>query len=483
MVLYILNQVLVLGYSLVLIFKKRDPVKTLSWILVMILLPYVGLIFYLFLGRNFRKEKMFIRKGAADLKNKQELAKDTLTLIEDKNNIPTELKSYFKLIVQNLRNSYSLLTPTSSSKVYFSAQEAIDDMLIDISNAKTHIHFQSFIVENDKIGKKLKDLLIKKSKEGVEVRFMVDGYGSNSLPKRFFKEMKTAGIEILVFSPFRWLIPPLKANYRNHRKLLIIDGEIGYLGGVNVADRYYDGGVFQEWRDTHVRMTGRSVYSMQSSFILDRYFIINKNLRKRGKYYPDIEMFNTKIDMLPDEKFYSQIISSGPDSNWAAILHCYITALFSAKENVYINTPYFIPNETLLQTIKIVALSNVNVSIMLPEKADTKMTNWASRSYVTDLLNAGVKVYFFKNGFNHSKTMSIDGEYCMIGSANFDMRSLETNFEITSVIYDSNTAQKLEDRFRKDLYRCTSMTKFNWKHRPWQQKLYESFAKLISPML
>ena len=484
--LYVLNIAIAVYSSVKLISNKRDPVKTLSWVLVMLMLPYIGILLYFFFGRNFRKDKMFSRKGARDLGLRKELCKEMVEKFKDRNNIPQEVRRCHKIIVQNLRSAYSLLSPNEKVEIFFSGKEALSAMLEAMRGARTHIHLQSFIIEDDRVGNAFKEVLMAKAREGVEVRMMYDGFGGRHLGKKFLGELQEAGVEILNFSPFRLFFLPPIVNYRNHRKILVVDGHIGFLGGCNIADRYFDGGEFPEWRDTHVRIEGMSVMSLQATFLLDRYFILNKNLGRRRKYYPYVDAKDKELlaaGTAGGSRYYAQILASGPDSDWAAIMQCYFTAITKARNHICIITPYFIPSETILNAIKITALSDVTVSLMIPERSDTWLTNWGTMSYISELIDAGVKVYLFKRGFNHSKVLSIDGEYCIIGSANMDNRSLEHHFEVTSVIYDPECARTVEDRFRKDLSRCTLVTKAKWNKRPLRNKFYESVARLVSPLL
>ncbi len=481
-ILYLLNAVLAITATVVLISSRRDPIKTLSWVMVILLLPYFGIVLYFFLGRNFRKDKMFSRKGAADIQLRKEAAKGAVELYESEDGLPKDIRPFEKLIIQNAKSAHSTLSTNQQMQIYFSGKESIEAMLEEMDNAKEHIHLQSFIIEDDKVGNYLKDLLIRKAKEGVEVRMMFDGYGGRKLKKNFLQPLIDAGVEVLNFSPFRLFFLPPIVNYRNHRKILVVDGKVGFLGGVNIADRYFDGGDFEEWRDTHIRIVGQSVMSLQASFLLDRYFIVNKNLRRHGRYYPYFDLDTELIDS-ESGKYYTQIIASGPDSDWSAIMQCYFTAITQAKRYIHIITPYFIPSETILNAIKITALSNVEVSLMIPERSDTWLTNWGTMSYVSELLDAGVKVYFFKRGFNHSKVLSIDGEFCIIGSANMDNRSFEHHFEVTSVIYDKECAGVIESRFAKDLNRCSAVNKTKWDKRPKRFKFYESIARLVGPLL
>ena len=467
--LYMLNIAIAVYSSIMLISSKRDPVKTLSWVMVMMMLPYIGIILYFFFGRNFRKDKMFSRKGARDLGLRKELCKEMLEKFEDRENIPQEVRRHHKLVVQNIRSAYSLLSANDSVQIYFSGKEALSAMLEAMRGARTHIHLQSFIIEDDRVGNAFKEVLMAKAREGVEVRMMYDGFGGRRLGKKFLGELQEAGVEILNFSPFRLFFLPPIVNYRNHRKILVVDGHIGFLGGCNIADRYFDGGEFPEWRDTHVRIEGMSVMSLQATFLLDRYFILNKNLGRRRKYYPYVDAKDKELlaaGTAGGSRYYAQIIASGPDSDWAAIMQCYFTAITKARDHICIITPYFIPSETILNAIKITALSDVTVSLMIPERSDTWLTNWGTMSYISEL-----------------KVLSIDGEYCIIGSANMDNRSLEHHFEVTSVIYDPECARTVEDQFRKDLSRCTLVTKAKWHRRPRRNKFYESVARLVSPLL
>ncbi|HPT06389.1 MAG TPA: cardiolipin synthase, partial [Candidatus Egerieousia sp.] len=283
-------------------------------------------------------------------------------------------------------------------------------------------------------------------------------------------------------SPVRFFMPMSRLNYRNHRKILVIDGKVGFLGGVNIADRYYYGTETGDWHDTHIKVIGESVFSLQEGFLLDRYFVLNRKLRYSKKYYPQIE--NQKYDITVEKKnFYSQIISSGPDSDWAGIMQCYFTAITCARDHIYLVSPYFTPNETILNAIKVAALGNIDVRIMLPEKADSATATYSTRSYIGELLEAGVRIYLFKEGFNHSKVMSIDGCISIVGSANMDIRSFEHNFEIMSVLYNSDCAKIVENRFLQDMKECDEVNIAKWKKRPVEEKVRESFFRLMSPLM
>ncbi len=482
--IYLLYLLLAIYAAANIIYRKLDPVKSLSWVIVIFALPYIGLFLYAFLGQNFRKIKIYNRKGVWDEKVRKKLSAIQLQNIESiPETLNGHLKNFQKLITLNLRGNQSLLGLNKDIEIYFSGKDSLDSMLSAITNAKKHIHLQSYIIEDDTIGNKFKEILIQKAKNGVEVRLMYDDVGCWSLSKQFTESLVSAGVELLDFSPVRFLTPTSKVNYRNHRKILVVDGKIGFLGGVNIADRYYTGGIFPEWRDTHIKIVGESVMALQSSFLLDRYFVINRQFNKKlSRYFPEI----TKMDEVIDESsknIYSQIITSGPDSDWSSIMQCYLTAIMKAKKHICIVTPYFTPNETILNAIKVAALGGVRVSIMLPEKSDSKIAYWCTISYAEELLEAGVQIYLFSNGFNHSKVISIDGEFCIIGSANLDNRSFDHNFEITSIIYDHTCSALIEKRFNEDVLRCKTLEYSKWNRRSKIKRIKEALARLLSPLL
>lgn len=483
LILYIIYLVLAIYASGVIIYQKSDPVKSLSWIIVILLLPYIGLVLYLLFGQNFRKSKLFNRKGVRDERVRRIIANKQLKQIKsDSTFLPQSLRKFEKLINLNLKSSRSILGVNTSIELYFTGKDALEAMYESIEKATKHIHLQSYIIEDDTIGNRFKNILIKKAKEGVEVRVIYDDVGCWGLSSEYKNDMLLNGVELLSFSPARFITPISKVNYRNHRKILVIDGLIGFLGGVNLADRYYSGGNFQEWRDTHMKLSGESVAALQSSFLLDRYFIMNQQFKRRKKYYPipvkeDFDIENS------NEHIYSQIITSGPDSDWAGIMQCYFTAITYAKKEIFIVTPYFTPNESILNAMKTAAMGGVEVSLMLSEKSDTSIAHWCTMSYATELLEAGVKVYLFKKGFIHSKVISIDGDFCIIGSANMDNRSLEHNFEITAIIYNSKFAKEVEEQFRKDQTECRTLASSKWARRSVKNQMKEALARLLSPLI
>lgn len=481
-VLYIMNLCLAVYAATSMILRRQDPVKTLSWVVVLILLPYIGLILYFFFGMHYRKKRLYSFKADAEYRLRVEHSWQQREYIKNNPDKLGAAAPYQKILLQNLKNSYTLVENNSDMQFYFSGREALDAMYSAISGAKKHIHLQSYIIEDDATGHWFAQILMEKAVAGVEVRVIYDGVGSYKLSDDFIGMMQNAGVEMLCFAKVSLKLPLSKMNYRNHRKILVVDGEVGFLGGVNIADRYYYGNDLGEWHDTHLRVVGETVHSLQASFLLDRYFILNRKIRRKKRYYPEIKIGESAMD-TPDKNIVTQTVSCGPDSNWASIMQCFFSAITSARKHIYIVSPYFTPNESILNAIKIAALGNIDVRIMLPERSDTLLAHYSTMSYVSELLEAGVRIFLFKKGFNHSKVVSIDGEVSIVGSANMDMRSFEHNFEILSVIYDKECAEIIEGRFLHDAAGCREISSIKWTKRSKWQKVAESVARLCSPLL
>ena len=459
-----------------LVYHKHDPVKTLSWTVILLFLPFAGLIIYLYFGQNWRKSKIYNRKGLRDERIKKVISAQQIAQFEVlQGSLPKEIARQLRLIKLNLNNNKSILTTYNAITPYFTGKNALNAMMDSVNDAKHHIHLQSYIIENDAIGTLWKDALIRKALQGVKVRVIYDDVGSWRLPRHYIDKLTAAGIEVESFASVRYPWFTSKINYRNHRKILVVDGKVGYMGGVNIADRYFSGGDYNIWRDTHIKIEGEAVPDLQSSFLLDWYFITQKNISDRKDYFPTLS--------LPSQICYTQIITSGPDSDFANIMQSYFTAITQAKKHLYIITPYFTPNETILNAIKVASLSGVDVRIMLPEKSDTTIAHLSSRSYFTELLEAGVKIHLFHKGFNHSKVISIDGNFCIIGSANMDNRSFEHNFEISTLVYNQETTRQIDEQFISDLQDCTQLTLRKWEKRSRKEKISEALARLFGPML
>lgn len=456
----------IVGAILVVVLDNRNPVKTISWILVLIFLPYVGLILYIFFGQRYRKQKIIARKSIRSIEN------NPAYLYEELN--PTQFPKSCTSIIQLLRkNNYHPVFSGNDVRLITDGTAKFEMLFEDINNARKHIHIEYYIFDQSKIGHKLQALLIKKAKEGVEVRVIFDDIGSWKTKNKFFQEMKDAGIQVLPF--LKVLLPYLspKFNYRNHRKIVVIDGEIGYTGGMNVADRYIDGGKFGSWRDSQIRICGKGVYGLQTAFLIDWYFVSRQLLTSKF-YFPDIKIHGKSL---------VQTATSSPDTDWEGIMQAIFCIVAEAKDYVYLQTPYFLPNESLLTALQTAALSGVDVRLMIPAVSDTPITARAMRSYLAEVMDAGVKVYFYNNGFMHAKTAVSDDIISTVGSANLDYRSFEFNFEVNAFIYDKEFAKGMKDVFLSDLEHCNRLDPVEWAKRPGMVKWVESVCRIFGPML
>ncbi len=470
---YILFLLAVIGS---IVAEKRDPGKSWAWIAAVVLLPGVGFFLYMVFGRNHRKEKRYSRKERSDIEIQMEVLSDR-QLYELSNPLfahRAEIDKYREIITLLLNNNRSLLTARNRVRVLNDGSETFPALLEALRGAKSFIHIEYYIFEKDKIGREVAGVLMDKAREGVEVRFVYDDVGSWGLSPKFLKMMKEAGVRVHCFQRvvFPWLTS--RVNYRNHRKIVVVDGETGFTGGINIAKRYVTGTRLGVWRDTHLRIEGEAVAALNAVFAMDWYFVSREKLADTDKYFPP-----SGVDIATP----IQIASSGPDSDWASIMQAFFAAITKAKDHIYISTPYFLPNQSILTAVEVAAMSGVDVRILLPEKPDSKITHWASHSYIEELLDARVKVYFYKKGFNHSKLIMIDGLFASVGTANMDNRSFDVNFEVTALLYDEKVTRELEERFLADLRNSEQVTPKDWARRPRLDSFREGLARLFSPLL
>ncbi len=459
----------------VVILEKGNPSKTIAWILILILFPLVGILLYFYFGKNYRKDKIFSRKGVEDIPRIEALTKNQIIELDNHHLIKKEyIKGKKGIIRLLLNNSKALLTENNRIEIFNNGKDKFEALMIALKNAKHHIHLQYYIIDDDKIGNKIKAFLIKKANEGVDVKVLYDEVGSWGLSKKYINEMRNGDVKITGFMPVRFPLFANKVNYRNHRKIVVVDGRVGFLGGFNIADRYIEGTKeLGAWRDTHLRIEGDAVHSMQAIFLSDWYFA-NSEYLKDENYFPQHQI---------TDKTLVQITACGPDSDWASIMQAYFMAITTAKKYIYISTPYFVPNESIMTALKTASLSGIKVIVLLPEKADFFLYTWTNRSYVEELLEAGVNVFTYKKGFTHSKVMIVDGIFSSVGSANMDVRSFEQNFEVNALIYDKTTTDLLQTAFQNDLKNSEEIVFDEFKNRPPSHKFAESLAKIFTPLL
>ena len=360
-------------------------------------------------------------------------------------------------------------------EIYTSGYDFFPSLLMEIGKAEHHIHIDTFIISDDPLGRLIADALIDKARQGIEVRLIYDDVGSWRTPNSFFTRMRNEGIEVYAFMPVRFPAFTSRVNYRNHRKICVIDGEVGFIGGMNIARRYVQGTPKQSWRDTHVKLTGAAVYGLQRAFLVDWYFV-SKVLITERSYYPEI--------IIGQNNSLVQVVTSSPTSLWPEIEQGYVRILTNAKHYVYMETPYFLPTDPILFAMRVAALSGVDVRLMIPYETDTKVVEWASRSYVIEASRAGVKILLYRKGFNHSKLLVSDDAMATIGSTNVDFRSFENDFEANAFFYDKKIALQVKEVFladQKDSIDLDDVRRFIKK--PFLQRLWESFVRLLSPLL
>jgi len=459
--------------AVMILFEKRSPYKTVAWILTLILVPVFGVLFYLVFGQEYRKRKMYSRRGLKGLREWRRITSRQLRSFDPHRNQP-DLHHHEHIIRLMLNNSDALLTTGNELEILKDGKQTFDAMFEAIANAKHHIHLEYYILNHDKIGDRLVELLLKKRAEGVEVRIIVDDVGSWSLKNKFFKKLLKNGIEIHPFMKVRFPRFTYRVNYRNHRKITVVDGKVGFLGGLNIADRYIDGDPkLGAWRDTHLKITGDAAASLQVVFAADWYFISKTEL-KGLEYFPKF----SETDGVP-----MQICAGGPDYDWPGIEQAFLSGIINARKRVFLVTPYLMPPPTLLDALKTAALSKVDVRIIIPKKSDARIPQWSSFSYVEELLEAGVRMFFYEKGFIHSKYMLVDDAFSTIGTSNFDFRSFETNFETNAFIYNQAFNKKLEKHFLSDQRNCEEIKLAQWKERHLWHKIREALAHIVSPLL
>ncbi|MDE7381056.1 MAG: cardiolipin synthase [Muribaculaceae bacterium] len=464
MLLYLLVTV---SCIVVVLRENRNPIRSMAWVIALITLPVVGLIFYFFFGRSMKGMRMLSRH------NKRKLLHNRHNTRVDLESLPLtgNEKSLIKL---STSLSHYPFVINNKIKVFTRGRDKFEALIKDLRNAGESIYFQYYIFTDDEIGRRISDILISKAQEGLKVKVIYDNVGSFSTRNNFFKRMKDAGVDIHPF--FRVTFPQLanRINWRNHRKIVIIDNRVGYIGGMNIADRYYrDSTVDGYWRDTHFRVEGEIVDSLIFCFVVDWNFL-KKEAVMLQEYYKGERMSN---------ECGMQLVTSGPVENYDNIALTFLKGISGATKRIYIQTPYFLPTDSLLHALEAAALAKIDVRIMIPRKTDSKLLEYASFSYVTQCLKAGIKVYLYEPGMLHSKMMLIDDGFATGGSTNFDFRSFENNFECNIMVYNTEFNSRMREIFFEDLQHCKRLQLTSWRRRPVFHRVMESLVRLFSPIL
>lgn len=474
---YVLFALNIVFASAVIFLERRDPGATWAWLMVLFFIPLLGFILYLAFGQNLSKQRLF------DWEDKKKVGIEE-QIEHQKKAIKSGLypfanphtKKNAKLVYMLLSHNDAVLSEDNNVYIYTDGVEKFEALMNDIRKAKNHIHIQYYIFRNDELGKKLIKLLTEKALAGVEVCLLYDDMGSRTLRRRHFEKLILAGGVVETFFPSRIPFFNLRLNYRNHRKIVIIDGQIGYVGGFNVGDEYLGKDPsFGYWRDTHLRVQGSAVHALQTRFILDW-----NQASKRHDF-----MYDERLFPVPDHTGDTamQIVTSGPDSEWEQIKSGYFKLITTAKKSIYIQTPYFIPDASILDALRIAALSGIDVKIMIPNKPDHPFVYWATYSYAGELLKAGAKIYIYNDGFIHAKTIVVDEKLSSVGTANIDVRSFRLNFEVNAFMYDYETGSRLAKIFWHDMTVSYELTPALYQQRSSWIKFKESISRLLSPIL
>ena len=473
----LIYQVIVILAIIHVVMDNRQPAKTMGWALIIYFVPVIGIVAYLFFGVNTRRERL------VSLRSLDQLSRRSMFKFAEQRDLtlPSEHKPLIDLFVNQ---SFSLPFGDSRVRLLTNGYDFFMQLLRDIAAAQHHIHIDIYIFEDDSLGRLVADALIDRARHGVEVRIIYDDVGCWSVKDRFFERMRLEGIEVVPFLPVRFPQFTSKANYRNHRKLIVIDGLTGYIGGMNIAIRYLGerGGekkACRPWRDTMARIEGKGVYTLQRTFLIDWYFV-DRTLLSDKKYY------GVSPSPLPEHSSLTllQTVTSGPSAPEPEIMQGFLHIILNARRYIYIETPYFVPTATLLFALKTAAATGIDIRLLVPLHGDTWLTTWASRSYLREVSEAGIKVSFYEPGFLHSKLMVCDDSICTCGSTNMDIRSLENNFEANTFFYGSDVAASMRDIFLDDERQSVALTSLTDRMHPaFTTRLWESFTRLMSPLL
>lgn len=463
------------------IYDTHANTKALAYLLLVIFVPFIGIFVYFSFGVNYRKRKLYKKKLISDseLANKirQDLYKQSKKAFEEGGKLLEENK---ELAVMLMKDTRSPLTTNNEVSLLVNGEKKFPEVMNAIKSAKHHVHVEYYIYEDDEIGKEVEVALIEKAKEGVEVRFIYDDFGSRSINSHLVPRLKAAGVKAAPFYKVRIWAFANRINYRNHRKIIVIDGTIGFVGGINVSDKYINGKKSKNkvfWRDTHIRIEGPGVQYLQYLFLNDWNFCTDNLVKIDEHYFPKLKSLPVRGNKIV------QIAASGPDSDTPTVLYSMLQVINNAKKEILVTTPYFVPGESILDALIMAALGGVKVKLLVPMKADSKFVNAAARSYYGELMDAGVEIYLYKKGFIHAKSLVADKNIAIVGTANIDYRSFDLNFEVNAIVYDVEIASELSKVFADDLKESEQIDIKAWNNRPAVHQFLEKTARLMSPML
>ncbi len=472
--LLILNYFLAVSAVITILLKNVNPTKTLSYIIILIVFPFLGILVYYLFGQEYRKNKIFNRKNVLNHNVIQSINNEFEFNKQETKRVADYLDNKVKLVKLLYSNKNAPLTLSNDITVFKDGNTKFDKLLEDLNAAKHHIHLEYYVLNDDKIGTKIIDTLCGKALKGVEVRLVYDDVGSK-LTSKTKNRLTKCGVEHHAFMPVVFTKFTGKMNYRNHRKIAIIDGAIGYVGGINIADIYLNDEASNHlWRDTHLRIAGEAIKTLQIHFFTTWDFVTKQKFKTSLDYFPKLSQKNN---------IGIQIAASGPDTDWANIMEAIFTAIATAREYVYITTPYFVPNDEIITVLQVASKSGVDVRLIIPKESDSWVVKHATNSYLEKLFDANIKVYRYTKSFIHAKTMVVDDVFSTVGTTNMDYRSFNINFEVNAFIYDVETSKLLKQHFLEDLDDSEMIIDKQWAHRSKLEKFKESFCRLWSPLI
>lgn len=471
-IISVFSTLTVISISLAIFMENRNPSTTMSWILLLALIPVVGLVFYFLFGQNVFKRRKYDKKAQRDLMAYERIENDVLRTHQDWSVFGPSRE---KLLLLSKTLARTPISFASDTRILTNGEETFGTLLLELRQAKHHIHMEYYIFRADHIGTRIKQILMDKARAGVAVRFMYDAVGSYQLSKSFLKEMRDAGVQVASYGSSTSFFSS-RVNYRNHRKIVVIDGDVGFMGGLNVGDEYLSRSkTYGFWRDTHMLIRGEAVRTMQIIFLQDWMHTTGEKILEQDYLTPQLR-FKTGDGAV-------QIIASGPDNERRALKNIFFSMITSAEKSVWIASPYFIPDEDILTALRVAAISGLDVRLLFPAKPDKWIPFLASHSYFPALLEAGVKIYEYEKGFIHSKLLVIDGEIATIGTANMDMRSFHLNFEVNALLIHTESVARIVADFERDLLSTSLIEYDDFMNKRMVIRILESAARLMSPLL
>jgi len=479
-ILSIIYVLLIIATAVVIIYETDSNTKALGYLLAVLFLPVIGIIVYFSVGQNYRKRKLYHKK-LLDSYRSHEVIQRLMAYSNETSIQHSDTIGHFNGVSQLiLKDEVDILWPNNKVDVLINGERKFPRVLEDLRNAQRHIHLEYYIFADDTIGRQIEDILIEKAQQGVSVRFIYDDFGSHALGKRMAHHLREHGVEVSPFYKIKFYAFANRINYRNHRKIIVIDGRISYVGGINVSDYYINKTTSPDalyWRDTSIRIEGPATVSLQNIFLNDWNFCSGANLVPNKEFFPLKELeqeIGTKV---------MQIVHSGPDSDRASIMNSLVQIIASSQEELLITNPYFIPDSSIVRILKIAALRGVKIKLLVPDISDSKLVNAAAESNYQELLDLGIEIHRYTKGFVHAKTLVADRRLSVVGTANLDYRSFDLNFEVNGIVYDRELASQLARQFEQDLREARKMTLKEWQDRGFFKILKERAARLFSPLL